>query len=320
MSAMSLDHYLDCLVNLIEDDESGWHLQETDNEGNHIGSPQHTWNHDVVFFASEFEYQSSIKIDQDFPDVEWSEQIRLRNEKSFWTSLVEYSEKITGVLIPRSIPTRSDPTYSMFGTQREIKQFGLVITQAKEGEKDTASLWGHVSFDWEHEFEKGKNDDYFSINLSVAALTFQKIKKLVSDKRLDVASVCLKQCFGFYSDWSPDGYTQTEKIKILADWKDQGVHRKLGSVIEPTTLGFVREFTLTVHQEQHLDKNKFPHSTTTDNEYENDDVPANAHLDTNSILSQKPLSETVISVSLIRKILIPLWCIFAALVWIIFKK
>ena len=112
-----------------------WSIKEFDEVGKQIGGDQIPWewalNFDVVELTPYHELQ--IKTG-DF----------ISNEDSL-TQTIETSETLRGKLRP-SVESRSAGLYSMFGTQRRIEEFGLIIYKAADGREEYCRLWGSPSY------------------------------------------------------------------------------------------------------------------------------------------------------------------------------
>ena len=67
-------------------------------------------------------------------------------------------------------------------------------------------------------------------------------------------AVRLKGVSGFYSEWSPS--IRTDRIKILANSKDQRLQNPEQLAFDPPALGYVQEFQISFRQDLPLTVNK----------------------------------------------------------------
>jgi len=267
-----VDYHLERKIKLSEEPEFknlySWSLQELNEEGEKVGSDQVPWEWSLYFTASEVRYNNTIDIEKsDEPSEEEN------------TAQTHESESITAILHPGICRDgkylEDDTSYSMFGTNRRIKQFGLRIQENKEGgDREGCHIWGCVSYTTEVDFRDETTDDTVEIYLSLSPTQFNTIAELIKTRRADILQVRLGRVSGFYSEWSPS--ISTNNIKILAASKDQEVIARDGCEIEPPRLGDVGEFNLMVTQRHKLNPKQDLRSINIDklfedpNDYEED--------------------------------------------------
>jgi len=243
-----VDYHLNRKIRLSEESEYknlySWSLQELDEDGEKIGSDQIPWAWSLYFTASELRYSKSIEIEK-VPD----------DEEDEISSKDKDGESIYVILHPGICRDghwlEDDTSYSMLGTDRKIKQFGLKISKAAEDNDEQCHIWGCVSYTAEMDFRDETVDDTVEIYLSLKPKQFGQIAEQLKSRQVDAFQVRLGGVSGFYSEWSPS--ISTSNIKILAASDDQEVQIPEGCKIEPPRLGNVREFSLTATERHKLD-------------------------------------------------------------------
>lgn len=318
---MSLDYVLDRRVKLNPESEYKslytWSLQEFGKDEKPIGTAQIPWNWGLYFFASELDYQFSIKGETSF---------RLPKGDELEAPVVTENETIYGKLRPQSVRRRAGH-YSMFGTGRPVEHFGLHIIRAKEGEAEQCSLWGSVSYTSEWDFENVIEPDVVQIYFRITSEKYDKIIGLIGSRRTDLLSVRLSDVHGFYSEWSPA--IRTDSVKILANIEDQKVEIPEGCTIKPPTLGYVGEWDISFVQKSRLDDSvALDEDGASEAEagldedeasetYTGDIKPKAVRQGTGEVTGPSLANEQL--EKLLRRLMIPLWAIFAALVYQIIK-
>jgi hypothetical protein len=161
----------------------------------------------------------------------------------------EVREYLYGKLLP-SVESRRAGIYSMFGTRRRIDQFGLFIYKAKEGESERCRLWGSVSYTSEWDFQNVTEPDSVQVYVYLTPEKFDHLMNLVKVPVAAGATIRLSGVAGFYSDWSPS--IRTDRIKVLANAKDQQLENPENLSFDPPALGYVREFQISLKKEHPL--------------------------------------------------------------------
>lgn len=316
-----MDYHLERKIRLSEESEYkslySWSLQELNEEGGTIGSDQVPWEWSLYFTASELRHHHTIEIDRSNESDDEEDN-----------GPVEESEIITAILHPGICRDgkwlEDDTSYSMFGTDRRVKQFGLRIHKLEEGaENDRCRLWGCVSYTVEMDFRDETTDDTVEIYLWLSPKRFNKIVEIIKAKRADIVQVRLGRVSGFYSDWSPS--ISTNNIKILADSEDQNIILPENCEIRPPNLGDVGEFNISIIQRNEINLKQDlraidvyklfeePYDYEED-VYEEQERPE-PQPDANSlILVQLARNETVLV-----KLRTPLWLIFIVLLLLFIK-
>jgi len=198
-----------------------WSLQEYDSNGDKVGLEFITQQIGSIYLNVEkLTYIDSFKRSgYDVKSSEFSE-----------------SEHIYGELTPNDpyVPSWRQNTFSMFGTDREIKHFGITIYRTDDGQLgDTRSrLAGKkglidskkegcdlVSFigskeDGDLDIEPHEAEDSLYISVYLNEERFNKIVQHIKDG-IRVRHISIAHADGFYNAWTPS--IHLEDIKVLSD-------------------------------------------------------------------------------------------------------
>jgi hypothetical protein len=143
-------------------------------------------------------------------------------------------------------------TFSMFGTDRVIKDIELVIYPASEGNgEEQCTAWGAPSYTSDIDFRKVKEPDRLQFSLYVKPDTFAQYVFMASRGEMSGAIFSAGEVDGFYADWSPE--ISTDKVKVLTD--DDNDHRVSvpdGCTIVPPRLKRVGRAQLRVDRRSEL--------------------------------------------------------------------
>ncbi|HHT0593548.1 TPA: hypothetical protein ACTXXA_001458, partial [Legionella anisa] len=134
----------------------------------------------------------------------------------------------------------NDATYSMFGTNREIKSFGLLIRKNENPNDEAKCVMGGfvgTTIEGDGFIEDQTFDDEVWFNLFLTPQQFNKIVDLIKSKRMDILEITLWGPPGFYYEYSPAPHSSVYYIKILTDSKDHKVVIPDGCKICPPRLG-----------------------------------------------------------------------------------
>ena len=153
----------------------------------------------------------------------------------------EARETIQIVLVPyrhNGFP----PHFSMFGTDRIIKDITLSVRRAsQDNPSHRCSLWGIVSYTT---LEKETYPDALGFEVSLADQHFEALRHAALGVGGEYSIVFdVLRAAGFYSDWSPDIYTS--RVKVLTAYPEQRVELPSDSKDVPR-LGAVGEFKLAI--------------------------------------------------------------------------
>ena len=210
-----------------------WSIREFDKKGKQIGGDQIPWAWSLMFEVIELIPTCRIQINS--ADNDQAE-----------TGDAKLLEFLYGKLRP-SIESRQTGQYSMFGTQREISEFGLFVYKATDG-KESCRLWGSVGYTSEWDFEVLDEQDAVQVFVYLSAEKFDHLMNFTKFPRPTSAEIRLTGVSGFYSEWSPS--IRTDSIKILANVHDQKLENQ--TEFEPPVLGYVKEFDFTLQQKYPL--------------------------------------------------------------------
>src|SRR5260370_14466537 len=103
----------------------------------------------------------------------------------------------------------------MFGTKREISEFGLFIYKATDGE-DRCRLWGSASYTSEWDFEDLTEQDSVQMYVYLSPEKFDQLMKFVKFPRPTGPEIRLTGVSGFSSGWSPSIELTTIQILPIA--------------------------------------------------------------------------------------------------------
>jgi len=334
------NHELNRTIKLNENADNSlysWHLQEYDSEGNKVGYefiPMQTGS--IYLDVEKLTYLDSFKRSgYDVKSSEFSE-----------------SEHIYGELTPNDpyVPSWRQNTFSMFGTDREIKHFGITIYRTDDGQLgDTRSrLAGKkglidskkegcdlVSFigskeDGDLDIEPHEAEDSLYISVYLNEERFNKIVQHIKDG-IRVRHISIAHADGFYNAWTPS--IHLEDIKVLSDSttfeKDapyiQQVETAKKCDITPPRVGKVYGFDMVFEIESNILVNDDKENEDED-VYKDDyeiDIPVKLESSTDVISSQlSQISDLGLKLSKfsLDALRLPLWIIAITLLLILIYK
>lgn len=281
-----------------------WSLQEFDEDGKQLGQNQVPWFWSLYFDCTELNYDFLITMKQDSPPSE-------DDASQIGAYQANDREVIRGMLRPQS-RYREMGQYSMFGTSRAIEAFHLFIYRLEEGEKEHCRLTGSVGYESDWDFESADRPDYVSVSILLCCEKFDKITNLIKGGTPNNILVRLQGVMGFYSNWSPS--IRTDRVKILANIKDQKIEISENCNIAPHTLGQVSELEISFGHKSELiavtspDENSIESS---DEFYANADQEKEVRIGTTGAALDLE--------KLLVRLLIPLWGILAVLTFQLFR-
>ena len=109
-----------------------------------------------------------------------------------------------------------------------------------------------MSYDSEWDFQNVTEPDSVQIYIHLKAEKYDELISFVKFPRPTGVAIRLTGVSGFYSEWSPS--IRADRIKILANAKDQRLENPENLDFTPPTLGFVKEFELTMQQKYPLSR------------------------------------------------------------------
>jgi hypothetical protein len=249
-----LNFHLDGRVVLRTDPEYknlySWMLQEFDANGKQVGRDWVPWDCDLYFTASDLRVNDTIAIEPTHTfgmEPDGGKRVRQRHS-------------ISATLHPGDSRRperrrRCEPSYSMFGTNREISDIGLHIETLGEGETEERCVaLGSVSYTADFDFRDETQPDFIVFHLYVRPETFARYIEKLNSGAVDEVVFRSSKVLGFYSDWSPS--ITTDKIKVLTSGGEHKVEVPNGCEIVPPRLGKVLEAELL-----HLSKAQFSQAT-----------------------------------------------------------
>jgi hypothetical protein len=240
-SGVLMEYHIDNRVVLSTEREHkslySWSIKEFDEKGKQIGGDQIPWEWSLNFEVIELSsiHGVQIKAGDDISDEEETQ-----------TQTVEITEALHGKLRP-SVEMRRAGAYSLFGTQRRIEHFDLLIYKVAGDVREYCRLWGSPSYTSEWDFQDLTEPDSVQIYIYLSPEKFDQVSTLVKLPVATSVGVRLKGVSGFYSEWSPS--IRTDRIKILANSKDQRLQNPEQLDFDPPALGYVQEFQISFRQD-----------------------------------------------------------------------
>ena len=335
-----MDFHLEKEIRLYEESENkglySWSLQEFDKKGKKDGSDQIPWNWTLYFMASELRHCEDMTAEmpeeppneklQEFMDkfqVDTPDEDKQNEEDTSDKRLETISGSLhSGRCFDGSLDR--EVAYSMFGTDRQFKDFSLKIMKLNDREfPENCTLWGCVSYSAETDFRYEKQDDFIEVHIWLKEEKFNDLAEAVKNKRVDMASLSLGQVAGFYSEWSPS--ISTNRVKVLAQMGDQKIIRPDGVKMEPPTLGRVGEFSLTIVQRNLLNPKQDTRPINIDKLFYPEDFTDKEEEDNEKYAEPKPeMDPRILSIldrngKILKQLRTPLWLIFIILLLYLFK-
>ncbi len=178
-----------------------WALQEVAADGKVIGRDQIPWGWTLSFSATDMRLVQYVEANGDGTKAEARETIQI-------------------VLVPyrhNGFP----PHFSMFGTDRIIKDITLSVRRAsQDNPSQTCSLWGIISYTT---LERETYPDALGFEVSLADQHFEALRHAALGVGGEYSILLdVSRAAGFYSDWSPDIYTS--RVKVLTAYPEQRVN------------------------------------------------------------------------------------------------
>lgn len=281
-----------------------WSLQEFDKNDQKIGSNQIPFIWSLYFTASGLSNSYSLDLNGN------------SNEEN---------EHISAKLHPgrcRNGKWELDASYSMFGTDRIIKNFELCIRKIEEDKDNKGNtksfIWGTPSSTEEIDCRNETFEDIIIIYLYFRSSQFYELTNLIEFGRVDTLEIHLSQISGFYSECTP--MVNPSEIKILTnDSKIQKVIISDSCKIEPPRLGYYGKFKITIAQfhnmnlRQNLGVIDIDHLSkkSQKREFSNEEEKYDKKTSTFPRLVNREES--------LNKLSVPLWLIFIALCILLLK-
>jgi hypothetical protein len=216
-----------------------WAITEVDARGQVLGEAQIPWNWSLGFTAT-------------------SCVLRDHTKTELGASEAGHQQYITATLRPGWPDERDDlnrtPRFSMFGTERAIKNISLQIHPGSDPDQQEYCMTsGFVSYTAENDFGVDETaDDYLNFQLILKPVTFSRLAAQVLDRSVDEMILSVDQVAGFYAPWSPTIYTPSVKVLTSTDAHD--ITLPPGFKIELPRLAEVGKAELIINRRLVLDK------------------------------------------------------------------
>jgi hypothetical protein len=218
----------------------GWAIQEIDAQGKQIGGDQIPWSWTLYFTGTSCGLADSVEIES-----------QRQKDGAAPAAPIEQRQHISVRLRPSRPFEDGDPsrqtTFSMFGTDRVIKNFDLDIYPIVDPTKEeSCSAWGSVSQTTEIDFRHVTLNDVVGFHLFVKPDTFARYAAKVAHGLVDDIFFSVGWVDGFYSEWSPS--ISTRNVKVLTEDSEQNITLPLDHKREPPRLGHVGKATLHINR------------------------------------------------------------------------
>lgn len=212
-----------------------WSINEYDADGRNTRQDQVPWSWSLSFTATACVLGDTLEI---------------RSQRGDSPLEVSQSQALRFTLRAGDSRSDKDPlqrtTYSMFGTDRTLERFSLLIYPVTDQESESCTAWGIVSNTFEVDFRNATTPDCLEFIMYVKPETFKKYAARVSDGSVNELVLSVQSVAGFYSDWSPS--ISTGHIKILTDGSEQHIALPDGIQFDPPRLGMVGEARLYINR------------------------------------------------------------------------
>ena len=251
------------------------------------------------------------------------------------SSKITESEFISGTLktqADRRKDISTTNTFSMFGTNREIKTFGIEIYKVDSDfrAEESFNLTGWIGYETEADIDlpAQKIEDSIYITVVLNEERFNKIVQNIKDG-IHPNQVKIGHAEGFYNRWTPS--IHLSDIKILTDEKErygdentpyaQHIEIPKDCDITPPRIGKLKDFNIgfLIESNESVDENS---ETEDEDYYEDDDELDNANeqeSSTDTISSQLSQISDLGNLAL-RALKFPLWIIAVTLLLILIFK
>ena len=242
------------------------------------------FNWSSYFLTKKLTYQSTFKLERPIDD---SDDLDEFNK--------EETEVISGEMFPDN--RRSFTNYSLFGTNRTIELFDLLIYGVDEG-KETCNCWGSPSYTTEVDFRDITVNDTCQVVVYISHNKFKELKDGITNKSISSLQVILGGVKGFYSPWTPG--ISSSVIKILTTHQPVEIPKDFS--LEVPKLGMIDEIQLTPNTTQELV------ILEEDEDYEDDvDYDDKPTYTTGEYLQKQTLDEIHSLKTIFEKLTKPLW-------------
>lgn len=206
-----------------------WALQEVGEDGQQIGSDQIPWGMSLSFSATELTLHEGHAAQSKY------------DKTRTW---------LRAKLTPAKGRRWRRPSYSMFGTDREIGTIQLFIhrLEDEDGEtpESTVRVAGWPSYTDDDPLWGGIHDDLIQFDLCLPATEFDRIASRVAHEQVDNAEFTC-HATGFYAEWTPD--IEVDEFKVLcAEQREQTIAMPECCEIDPPRLGEIRDASFSIQK------------------------------------------------------------------------
>jgi hypothetical protein len=235
-----MEHHLDKKVVLDNEPELkglySWSLNEVGESGPQGRQNQILWHWSLAFTLSDLQLLSTVSNDRHLGPGNGTSVVF---EKEFIKAKLRsgYPEE-----------DRLPPRFSMLGTDRFIEDISVAIYPTTEGEGEVCRAAGSVAYTAEIDFRNEAYDYSLFFALHLNRERFSRLASRIERKAIGGGVLRVGMVAGFYADWSPS--ISTHFVKVLThDKRGHPVEVPEGCAIEPSRLGEVGEFDLTLWSE-----------------------------------------------------------------------
>jgi len=288
-----------------------WAIQEHGANGEKIGSDQIPWAWSNRFVATSLNYQvmlrGKVKNSSRLKLTDMPLKASVRNNQMN----IDEEEHITATLKSENDET----SYSMFGTDRKIKDIVLSIYKETKQTKENCFVWGCPSYEYELDFRNIVEPDTISFSLFLNPHKFNKILDLIKTNNVNKLIFIPSGVKGFYSEWSPSISTSNIKVLCVDSNHKVEVDKKcqLTAVQQKNIprLGEIFDFDLRILQNQNKNLINFKNNDDEDDYTESyETFPEQNNLDKNLIIQLQKLAHPLKQTLLVIVILLVLILVF----------
>lgn len=278
-----------------------WSLQELSDDGMPASAKLIPWQWSLYFVGSELTLYRSIQVENAF-----------EGDTPIYAS---GGERILVTLIPdkRGFGWVQQTSYSMFGTNRLIREFTLSVTAKGPTEAQRlcfASGWPSYTTNADENGPEKTTEDALWFDLSVPEHDFAALRNAIECNAGAVGlTFMVKGVDGFYAEWVPE--VNTEKVKVLCAGPEQRVDVPPDAE-QPPRLGPVANCNLQVFLRTPL----APPRIETANQSEQEDSPIVQEQKWEALFNELSRSDKRLSTSVealqasVNRNRLPLWLLF----------
>jgi hypothetical protein len=188
-----------------------WCINDIDDDGSNDGDfiP---WVWGLIFTATALKVHRTVTLKNEPVENKVDESVNKTIQDCLITGDLFSGRCFDGKNLERYV------SYSMFGTNRIIQNFGLSVYPVEIEQEENCFLWACPSYDSEIDFKNETSDDTVDINLFITREKFNELAQLIDKNAIQNAAVRLSQVDGFYAQWSPS--ITTRDIKVLTEYHE----------------------------------------------------------------------------------------------------